>query len=371
MSIEDDVARSLPPPPRPAPGKRTATIDLALRRFDGADVPVRQPARIWSTSAWASGGRRYAGALASLALIALIGVPAAWNGLYPPTPVHEDAPAARDIAQKPVSGAAPDTAAISGPQIAEALDTRQAPAPSESRVDPAPQAEQAPGAKKSAVPADQVVLAEVAPPPPARADAPIEVTGQLARGRPGPAEQFSTGDVVVTGSRVARPAAPAPALRVRSEAEESSIVVTGGRARRGDWNACTVDDPSRSLDVCRAQLNAAAKGRAGLAAAHINDGLSRAWSGDLAAAITAFDRAVATAPNSEAAHLNRGLAHRRSGNLGRALSDLDRAVRYAPRSARAYYNRSRIYQEMGATARASEDVKKAIALDPRYADIAQ
>jgi tetratricopeptide (TPR) repeat protein len=155
---------------------------------------------------------------------------------------------------------------------------------------------------------------------------------------------------------------------------QNAIAVTGTRvrapnlaARRGDWNACTVDDPAGSLSACRKAVARAVKGAA--AQADLAEGLSRAWQGDTDAAIAALGRAIAAAPKSAFAYLNRGLAYRGSGDLDRALADLDRAVKYAPSEARTYYNRSVVLRERGAVARARRDEERAAELDPVYAGI--
>src|SRR3982751_4061724 len=41
MASDDDIAAFLPTPPRPAPAKRAAAIDAAMRRFDGVDDAPR------------------------------------------------------------------------------------------------------------------------------------------------------------------------------------------------------------------------------------------------------------------------------------------------------------------------------------------
>ena len=161
----------------------------------------------------------------------------------------------------------------------------------------------------------------------------------------------------------------APTAAQPSEDAAANIVVTGTRVAapsRGDWNACTVDDPGRSLDACRKRLARAAKGEA---AARLAAGIGHAWAGETDSAIADFDRAIAAAPTSAAAYLNRGLAWRRSGDLGRALADLDRAVKYGPGEARNYYNRSLILRQQGAAGRARRDEERAIELDPAYAEV--
>jgi len=104
-----------------------------------------------------------------------------------------------------------------------------------------------------------------------------------------------------------------------------SIVVTSAKRRgravpdRGDWNACTIKDPKRSLAACRYLIDPGAKGIKGQAAAHLADGLSLAWQGNMDRAIAAFDRAIAVAPKSSLAYLNRGLAYQRQGDTDRGL----------------------------------------------------
>lgn len=163
------------------------------------------------------------------------------------------------------------------------------------------------------------------------------------------------------GYAAAPPAKAAPAaLAARNAVADTAreeIVVTGSRLSRaptqGDWNACTVDDPARSLRGCGAALS---------------DGLAKAWRGDWDAAIAAFDATIAREPKLGAAYLNRGLAYRRSGDTARALADLDLAVRYAP-SARSYYNRASVRRASGNIRGARADEARALDRDPDYAAV--
>jgi tetratricopeptide (TPR) repeat protein len=158
---------------------------------------------------------------------------------------------------------------------------------------------------------------------------------------------------------------------VAGEEGDSAITVTGTRSRyapprrRGDWNACTIDDPGRDPAACRKPAGAAAKGASG-ASSQIAEGVSQGWEGDLEEAIASFDRAIELEPRSSDAYLNRALARRRLGDLDGALADLDRAVRYAPRAARYYYQRSLVLHQRGDHRRAESDEERAVALDPRY-----
>ena len=157
-------------------------------------------------------------------------------------------------------------------------------------------------------------------------------------------DERASGDIVVTGVRASRE----------------------GAAGRGDWNACTLNDPKRSLSGCRSLIDPGAKGPKGQAAARVADGLSLGWQGDLDGAISAFDQAIELQPRSAIAWLNRGLAWQRKGELGRAIADLDQAVRYAPGAARGYYIRSLALRAHGDTRRAVADAARAVDLDPDY-----
>jgi tetratricopeptide (TPR) repeat protein len=165
--------------------------------------------------------------------------------------------------------------------------------------------------------------------------------------------------------------ARSPAAAAQAREEGNNIVVTGTRttrnlyaSRRGDWNACTVNDPARSLARCRRQIEAAGK-----AGASLSQGLSRAWEGDSAGAIESFDAAIAADPRSSFFYLNRGLVLARDGETDRAIADLDKAVRFGSASARAYYNRGLVLRARGDTKRADRDQARAVDLDPDYAEL--
>jgi hypothetical protein len=366
MGSDDDIASALPRPPLPAPARREAAIEAAMRRFDGdSALPPRLSAdAVGAASApwWRRPAFTYAGAFASIALVALVALPLAWTPLdeprqggdAPPGSVSEPVRPETQVAaadQIPAARAPVPPSAVPGEatRTARARDAADgAPVELALAVPPrAPlgQAEKMEGVSRSADPtSDFRPPAPVAPP---------------------------DSNILVTGSRISRPSV---ATRTASEAgaADSPVAVTGaplsaaGAAGRGDWNACTIDDPGRSLAACRQSVDPAARGSAGRAAAQVAAGLERAWQGDLRGAIEAFDRAIEIAPRSSSAYLNRGLALQKSGDLDRALADLDRAVTHAPRSARAYYRRSLLLRQRGDTKRAAVDEKRAVALDPSY-----
>jgi tetratricopeptide (TPR) repeat protein len=429
MSSDGDIAAALPEPPPPRPARRDAAIEAALRRFDGGAAPDRPRAAV--PAAWRGRvGRPQFAAFATIALVALIGLPVWLSGDHQFSSVSREAPASAvpsvgpgavagvapnvvpSVAPGPVASgsvpgqtpaapsptlaakpppvvspkpepapANPPSAAIAdngymrcaggncdAPADAANLDARsaanrsgyslpQAQAVREKRLDKDVAAGRSNWAERRyAAPAPPSPPAVAAPPPSAFARSPA-VAGRLA-------EEDTSGSagIVVTGSRA----------RKSSTDDAADIVVTGlarsaaRRAGRGDWNACTVNDPSQRLSACKKLVNPAAPGPAGQAAAHIADGLSLAWRDDLDGAIAAFDQAIAASPRLSFAYLNRGLAYAQKGELARALADLDQAVRYAPGAARNYYNRSLLWRRRGDTRRAEADETRAVDLDPRY-----
>jgi hypothetical protein len=414
MARPDDIAGSLPQPPPPSPARREAAIGLAMARFDARDgsappFPARPAAR--HAPWWRISGRPQIGALVTAVIVAMIGGPVAWMTLNdsvesdsPPKPeIRAEAPASPG-ARMPTQGATPDmrpspVAAPPSAATARFSESKDAAASkpiaqAESSFAPAmlPPPPPPPPPPPAMARADAVPAASPrASPPNARTSAQARdaedrdvVTGSAIRGRPSPGTSVVAIDregVAATGANSATELQRAPqakggfaAQESRKEADDRSIVVTGTARRtraieRGDWNACLVSDPTRSLRGCRNLVNSNAKGTSGRAAAHVADGLKRAWSGDLNGAVAAFSQAIDTAPGNALAYLNRGLAYQRKGDLARAAADLDRAVRLDPGAARGYYSRGQLLRQQGNLRRARTDEQRAIQLDPDYADV--
>jgi hypothetical protein len=352
MTGDDDIRAMLPDPPPAAPKPREAAIAGALARFDGAPVPTHRPQRM-AASWWKKLQRPQAGLLTAAALVVAIGLPFAWTGPLLVTPADDEqllpetkveAPAAkREIAAAPAAGPA------ATPPVTAAASAKVSPPPS--RLD-----EAAPTTKRI-----EIAQAKPLAPPPPPAMRAQQTAPMLVQGR----------------ARSAAEVQDAPTAISAVSADEYSrddrdVVVTGTRVSksrpigRGDWNACTVNDPRQALPRCQNLADKAPKAVRRQADAHLSDGLKRAWDGDLDKAIAAFGEAIAVAPNLSVAYLNRGLAHDSQGNSEAALADLDRAVQLSPKSARAYYNRSVLLRKYGDAKRASADEQQAINLDPRY-----
>jgi hypothetical protein len=368
MGSDDDISRSLPRPPFPAPARREAAIEEALRRFDGG--AARPPVSAGGGSGPRRAGwqawpvRPYAAAFASALLVALIAVPAILmspGGRSVP-PGDRGPPAAERV--RPDSRIA---AADAQPSESDAAASASA-----SDNSPTPSSGTAKGPTQEPRPT-QLARSEPPPPPPPPAGGLAEADSRAFAARePASAATPGKSNIVVTGSRIARP--NIAAARAGADSESGAIMVTGSRvngpaSKRGDWNACTVDDPRHSLDACRRLVDPAARGAAGRANERLSFGLVRAWEGDAEGAIASFDEAIEIAPRSSLAYLNRGIARRRSGDLDGALADLDRAVRYGPRDARTYYNRSLVLRQRGDVRRARADEARAVELDEDYADL--
>jgi hypothetical protein len=385
MAGEDDnIGLSLPQPPPPAPARRDAAIQEAMRRFDArgepsSEAPIRpEPQRVGSW--WSKVNRPQLGILVAASLVAVIGLPLAWLTVsQKTTPATELA--SRDIADLKTFDVeeAPPPAAMSAPK------------PPAIAFEPpmvAPPPIVAPGD-------DEAHLAESAiSPAQASATAKRDPPSMLAEGKSardantaGGRRDTMLAQADITASpAMSAPAAPAaapPPLPLRAEgsaatksreelADSRDVIVTAARRRgrpvpeRGNWNACTIDDPRRSLAACKSLINPGAKGIKGQAATRLADGLSLAWQGNIERAIAAFDQAIAINPKSSLAYLNRGLAWRQKGDGNRALTDLDQAVKLAPNAARGYYNRGLLLRERGDDRRARADQTHAVDLDPDY-----
>lgn len=379
-SADDDLARLLPEAPPPRPARREEALAAAMRRFDGIADPA--PARPAARPAWGGISRGQIGVFASIALAALIGIPIA---LQSPSPVSTP-PAVQQPG--PVAGrpAAPGAPPVGVPGPATAPTGREEHERARAPVAPALTAAK-PGAGYAPPP----------PPPPAAilgkdaqefpalqaraAPAPLPPAGQSAKSA-GPARfaaPSSDNEIVVAGRRREERFQSAPVVVDAITAadvgsfDDGTVIVTGTRrsgnaaaARRGDWNACTVDDPEQDLRGCKGLLGTGASGSKGQAGEQVAEGLDLAWNGEWDEAIAAFDRAIALRPRMAIAWLNRGLAWQHKGDLARAASDLGRAIRYAPNEARGYYQRSLVRRQQGYKQSADADAAQAAALDPRY-----
>lgn len=362
MPGDDELARLLPEPPPPRAARREAAIDAAMRRFDGegAAAAAAPPSRTVRSGI----GRPQVAAFASVALVAVVGIPLAMNAL-------------RQEHQRAVAVHQPVTAERAAPPAGGATEPAGAanPAPVKTALD----------AKPEAVPPPALI-----PPPPPERDCgkgecadivepqPIDRFAALKPARPAaPALAPPQVETATAGLVAIYPEPPAPPSAKADDARD--VVVTGSRASLGysrvapaeprrqiNWNPCTVDASEHSMAECGALIDPGAEGDKGRAAARVADGLAQAWRGDLSGAIDDFSAAIKSQPRLAIAYLNRGLTYRRLGDKRRALADLNKAVRLAPRMAQAYYNRALIRRDAGDTGGADADFERAGEIDATY-----
>ena len=353
MTGDEDIAGSLPAPPPPAPARREAAIEAALRRFDrieGFPATSDRPRRGWHAS------RPQLGALAGLALALLAGAPLAVQTLNQRSATSSP-PGQASVAESPLpaAGVAEQEAPLP-PQAASAVMspgvTREPSRAYGSADGTGARSRIVASSTETKVQSESVVAAAsdhaAAPAPAGIRAAPVIVP--TAPPPPPPAI-------------AAAPEASSAPLFSEGRAAASDTVVTGDRASRqlrtiDPADACTIDDPRRQLDLCRDTIDPGRPGREGRAAARIADGLLRAWQGDLAGAVAAFDQAIAIAPGSSIAYLNRGLVRQRRGDLDGAIVDLDRAVANAPNSSQALDRQARMLLGRGDTTRAKSGPRR-------------
>ena len=314
--MDDDLARQLPDPPPPRPAARRAALDAAMARFDGVEAPTQSTRPPPARAGWRLRPGPV-GALASIALVALVGIPMALD--------HRDVPS--EVARQQPKGDA-------RPERIVADRTTPAP-PSAVKAEPTP-TPTAPGRRATER------QEETVPPPPA--PAPVSAPAPVFAPAPVP-------EAVVEPAPPPPPPPPpppAPAAPMSALAQAQDVVVTGSRvARRTGVGHYTERASSIAADPADTAL------RTGLAALE---------AGDSTAAIGALDRAIALRPDLASAYLNRALAYRQRGDLARAEKDMDRAIRL-DRSARAYHLRSDIRAARGDARGAQKDRERADRLE--------
>ncbi|MCE2999068.1 MAG: tetratricopeptide repeat protein [Betaproteobacteria bacterium] len=96
-------------------------------------------------------------------------------------------------------------------------------------------------------------------------------------------------------------------------------------------------------------------------------GVIRAQSGDAAAALDYFDRAIACDSGHDMAYFNRGIALKQLGQTERAITVYRFSIGLKPGLAQAYYNLAMILHEQGLHDEALADSERAIPIRPDYA----
>jgi hypothetical protein len=212
MPVEKDQSAWLPEPPPPHPARRDAAIAAALRKFDGVEEAASPPREQPKTS-WANRHRSQLAVLVSAMLLVVIGIPAALIGLRNQPSTHEGTPHPAMMHDKEPLAPAPQSAApVPGP-IARVAPANPSPTmtrklsgpPSATREVASEEPTTAPPAIVE-TPAPPAPIVEAAPPPPP----PPPPAPQAIAGAGKTTSEPMAGNLVVTGSRVARPAVEAP-----------------------------------------------------------------------------------------------------------------------------------------------------------------
>jgi hypothetical protein len=218
VATEGDKLISLPTPPPPRPAARRDAIEAALRRFDGGEeATAERPRRV----RFAALDRRGLGALATAAIVALVGVPiavATLRDMPRPAPpelktryAEEAAPAAGN--SNLIQAEPPAEQADAGAVANDTVAPNEAPAlKPRARAERMGLVEEPKVAKETPPPG--AIAAAAPPPPPPPAPAPPAA--------PQYAADSARQETVVTGSRVAAPTED----RANRRAKATSPLVT-------------------------------------------------------------------------------------------------------------------------------------------------
>ena len=213
----DPESVPLPEPPPPRPAARDAAIEAALKRFDGVEEKPAVPVR---PTPWTRKPQFQLAIAASLLLV--IGLPATLIGLrnQPSHPLAV-APAAAPAASEEGRATADVAENVASPETSPAV-TRPAPPPAlavptpppvvVSTIQSLPPAMAAPPPVAASEREEGYAAAPPPPPPPPPPPAPAPMVAQKSA-------EGATSDVVVTGTRIARPnlTSPSPVTVVGSE----------------------------------------------------------------------------------------------------------------------------------------------------------
>jgi len=219
MTAEKDQSAWLPEPPPPRPARRDAAIETALCRFDGVEdaaLPVREEPR----RSWASTHRPKFAVLVSAMLLVILGIPAALIGLRnapaprtsqmsvpkvrytenyqppPPAPIAPTPPTAQLPPATPRPLSAPPVSKYNGEDLGVAAKKE----PSREVAEEATVSQMLPAAPMAAAPPPAPPPPPPPPPPAPQAVAEADQVSGAAKSQ----------NIIVTGSRVAKPARAAP-----------------------------------------------------------------------------------------------------------------------------------------------------------------
>ena len=148
----------------------------------------------------------------------------------------------------------------------------------------------------------------------------------------------------------------------------ASVLTIGGGYAEACYNAAEDRDASRTaLDTCNRAMTEEGLMRRDQVATHVNRGILYLIRGNVKAAHTDFDAALALDPSEADAWLNKAVVHARFGRSTDALPFVTKALELKTRRpALAYFVRAMALEDGGNVAGAYRDLKKAQALEPKW-----
>ncbi len=157
---------------------------------------------------------------------------------------------------------------------------------------------------------------------------------------------------------------------IASAPAAASVVVLGSSSARLCYQAAESDLPPerRDMDDCNRALAEEGLSDRDTVATHVNRGILRSRSGDVAGGLADFDRATSLDPNEPESYLNKGLVLAIKANqAGKALPLFGLALeRRTKRPELAYFGRAVAYEELGNLRSAYADYSQAVAVAPKW-----
>ncbi|HEX8442182.1 MAG TPA: hypothetical protein VF631_00895 [Allosphingosinicella sp.] len=147
-------------------------------------------------------------------------------------------------------------------------------------------------------------------------------------------------------------------------------MVLGNSNARLCYEAAERETPPNRTDIalCNAALGDDGLSLADAVATHVNRGILRSRSGDVAGGLADFDRATSLDPSEPESYLNKGLVLAIKNNqAGKALPLFGRALELkTKRPELAYFGRAVANEDLGNLRLAYADYRQAVAVAPRW-----
>jgi tetratricopeptide (TPR) repeat protein len=150
----------------------------------------------------------------------------------------------------------------------------------------------------------------------------------------------------------------------------ASVTVIGNSDARLCYEAAERESAPNPTDIelCNTALGDDSLSLADTVATHVNRGILRSRSGDVAGGLADFDRATSLDPNEPESYLNKGLVLAIKANQAdKALPLFGLALeRRTKRPELAYFGRAVAYEELGNLRSAYADYSQAVAVAPKW-----